>query len=460
MEMRTINDGPLPQHFPLGLASNGQFCKKFQGRRWQFGAESGGWKAALAKWQHDWPFILQGKLPPPMTVEGEPDPATLEYIATKFVEREEKRRRRNEIKGGSFTDIRNAVEIAVTHLGKSGRPAHLLPDDFADLREALSFTWAKQGERWVKGEGRVSPAVLGRRIVHVRAMFNWAGPDGAKLLGASPAYGDSFGLVSDATKQKAVNNRERKHGAKRWEVSEIEPIFNGCEAQLQAMFLLSINCGFTAADCSALPWWAVDLDKALIDFARVKTGVDRLRLPLWPETVAALREVRKLGLSPAPGLADLIVHQDRGDNGEAVGDPIRLTDCVFITAKGRPWVTRVVKLDANKLPVSESHKDSVALEFNKVLTGLKVKRVGVGFGAGRHTFETHAMRCGDAGMVDRVMGHSNGRMGRKYDHATDDDMAAMMNGVRDRLIRGKMRLPDAKQGAEVAAAPATMRLVS
>jgi integrase len=453
--MSVIDDGALPADFPLSVASNGQYCKKFKGQRHHFGATSAGWKAALERFNHDWPYILLGKVPPPMRRDGEPDPHSLEYIATEFIKREQKRCERGQITGGSLNDIRQAIEIAVAHMGKKKLVRHLMPDDFADLRHALSFVWRKEGEgesaKWVQTGERIGPSLLKKRIIHVRAMFNWAGPDKAKLLSERPSYGDDFRLVSDATVLKAQKNKERQHGAKRWEVDEIESIRNALknEPQLLAMFMLSINCGFTAADCAALPWSSVDLKKGWIDFARVKTGVDRPHIALWPETVAALKLVKELELSPAPGLADLVVHQPRGDNGEAIGEPIRLKDCVFITSKGRPWVQRSVKTDKNGLPESEVHKDALAQEFNKVLTTLNIKRPGVGFAAGRHTFESHALRVADKHLVDAVMGHSTGEMSQRYDHALDEDRRALANGVRARL------LPKAQQGDELAATGAT-----
>jgi hypothetical protein len=57
-------DGNPPADFPLGVASNGQYCKKYQQRRHHFGAVSAGWRAALERYAHDWPFILAGKAPP------------------------------------------------------------------------------------------------------------------------------------------------------------------------------------------------------------------------------------------------------------------------------------------------------------------------------------------------------------------------------------------------------------
>jgi integrase len=47
--------------------------------------------------------------------------------------------------------------------------------------------------------------------------------------------------------------------------------------------------GFGNADCATLPLSAVDLQAGVIDFPRPKTGIPR-RCPLWPETMAALKE--------------------------------------------------------------------------------------------------------------------------------------------------------------------------
>jgi integrase len=59
---------------------------------------------------------------------------------------------------------------------------------------------------------------------------------------------------------------------------------------LKAMLLLGIDCGFGNSDCASLPLSALDLDGGWITYPRPKTGIER-RCPLWPETVAALREV-------------------------------------------------------------------------------------------------------------------------------------------------------------------------
>jgi integrase len=67
-----------------------------------------------------------------------------------------------------------------------------------------------------------------------------------------------------------------------------------CDWYLRAPILLGINGGLGNTDCATLLLSAIDLDLAVMDYARPKTAVQRV-LPLWPETVAALREHRRRG---------------------------------------------------------------------------------------------------------------------------------------------------------------------
>ena len=167
----------------------------------------------------------------------------------------------------------------------------------------------------------------------------------------------------------------------------------------------------------------------------MKTGVDRPRSALWPETVAALREVKQLDLRPAEGAGEMIVHQEKGENGEPIGEPIRLGQCVFIHNDGRPWVIRrASERDASGVLVSESHRDRLGDRFRDAIADLGIKRPGLGFATGRHTFETHALRAADNELVDFVQGHSTGEMSQRYDHALDEDLRALADGVRRRLL--------------------------
>jgi integrase len=84
---------------------------------------------------------------------------------------------------------------------------------------------------------------------------------------------------------------------------------------MRAMDLLGINAGLGNADCGRLVFQAFDLDGGWLDYARPKTGVPR-RVPLWPETVAALRESIAKRRSPSSP---------------------EHTSTVFITKRGEAW---------------------------------------------------------------------------------------------------------------------------
>src|SRR6266576_2342774 len=160
---RVDPDGKLPKEFPLTSHPNGQYSKKHAQKPFYFGRIADGWRAALERFNHDWPYILADQVPPPMGT----DPTTVEYVARMFLARSLKRLERGQLSGGSFVDMRVAVGIAATSLRQAKKVRHLKPSDFAELREDLSFRWEKQGEgetaRWAKREQRIGVAALKRR---------------------------------------------------------------------------------------------------------------------------------------------------------------------------------------------------------------------------------------------------------------------------------------------------------
>ncbi len=95
------------------------------------------------------------------------------------------------------------------------------------------------------------------------------------------------------------------------------------------------------------------LDGGWIDFARVKAAVPR-RVPLWPETVAAVR-----GRPPERPRA-----KDAADAG-----------LLFPTCRGGRWV----KVNAKGHP-----PDAIRQEFAKLLRWLDLQRPGVAFYALHH----------------------------------------------------------------------------
>ena len=156
--------------------------------------------------------------------------------------------------------------------------------------------------------------------------------------------------------------------------------------QLKAMILLGINCGFGNNDIARLPRECLKLRRGWHEYERPKTEVKR-RSPLWPETIAALKEVQKTRPEPLNAQHDHLV---------------------FVTSHGRPWV----RLREGK--TSDSWIDAICLEFGKLRRAVGINRKWVGFYSLRRTFRTIADGAKDQVAANFIMGHVD----------EDSDMAA------------------------------------
>jgi integrase len=177
----------------------------------------------------------------------------------------------------------------------------------------------------------------------------------------------------------------------------VRQLIEAASVPVRAMILLGINGGMGNADCGMLALSAVDLDNAILDFPRPKTGIPR-RFPLWPETVEAIRAA--LDCRP----------------------PAKKTDhagLVFITKYGKPWA----KLTAD---------NTLAKEMGKLLRELGINgRKGLGFYTLRHLFRTVADESKDQPAVDYVMGHEVPHMSSVYrETLSDERLRAVVEHVR------------------------------
>jgi integrase len=171
---------------------------------------------------------------------------------------------------------------------------------------------------------------------------------------------------------------------------------------VRAMLLLGINCGFGNADVGNLPLSVVNLDAAMIDFPRPKTGIAR-RCPLWPETVAALREA--LAHRPEP--------KDPTD-----------ASLFFVTRCGASWA-------------KDKYTSPLVLEVRKLLKALGINgRKGLGFYTFRHVFRTVADGAKDQPAADLIMGHEVPHMSAIYrEGIADERLRAIADHVRAWLFR-------------------------
>ena len=55
---------PYPK-FPLTAHPTGRWCKKRRGKQHYFGPLAD-WQGALERYQREWPYIINGRIPPPV----------------------------------------------------------------------------------------------------------------------------------------------------------------------------------------------------------------------------------------------------------------------------------------------------------------------------------------------------------------------------------------------------------
>src|SRR6185312_1384171 len=199
-------------------------------------------------------------------------------------------------------------------------------------------------------------------IQRIRTLFKYAWDEG--IIDKPVRFGSVFKKPS----KKVMRKARHESGGRMFEPEEIRQLLRDARQPMKAMILLGLNCAFGNHDVATLPIAAVNLQRGWVDFPRPKTAIAR-HCPLWPETVAAIREA--IDARPQP--------KDAADAG-----------LVFITKYGKPWVRLNEHEGKAAVPV-----DSVRLEFDKLLAAAKLKRPGLGFYALRHTFRTVADGCKD-----------------------------------------------------------------
>jgi integrase len=302
---------------------------------------------------------------------------TLKDLGNQFLNAKQSLVNSGELTNRSWQDYKAACDLIISHFGKNRLVSDLDPDDFATLRSKMAKKWG--------------PVTLGNVIQRIRVAFKFAWDNG--LIDRPVRYGQAF----KRPPRKVVRIDRARKGPKLFTADEIRQLLDIAGIQLKAMILLGINGGFGNADCGNLPQSAVNLEAAMIDFPRPKTGIPR-RCTLWPETVAALREA--LAKRPEP--------KNEADVG-----------LLFVTKYGQGWA-------------KDTTDQTLAKEFGKLLRSLGINgRKGLGFYTLRHTFRTVADEAKDQVATDYVMGHEVANMSSVYrETISDERLKAVTDHVR------------------------------
>ena len=390
---------PYPS-YALTPHPNGQWCKKIRGSVYFFGV----WAAPQAALDHYLAVAadLHAGREPKSNVPT--TDLTVKELGNQFLLYQAERVASGQIAPRSFEDCRRVIRHFTKRVGVSRAADSLTAADFQSYRRVLVTSG-------LSGKKGLGVHALSRAITLVRAPFRWAEQTG--LLEHAPRWGKAFDKPSAADFRRHKAQHERKNGKNIFHAAQIGQLLDTAAPVLRSAILLGINGGFGNTDCAALPIAAVDLEAGVIDFERPKTAVRRV-VPLWPETVQAL----KVALS-----AD---HARPRDEETA--------QLVFRTESGRALVRQIVRADGEVKIRKVTYVDRLGDWFDKLLLANKYKRRGIGFYTLRHTFRTWADETRDQHAIHRIMGHAiPGMSGIYIEEIGLDRLRAVVEHVRQKL---------------------------
>lgn len=330
--------------------------------------------------------------------------ATLGHLGDLFLAAKDAAVRAKEIRPRTFKDYAAGVQRAVDYLGYDSVALNIPVGRWQQYRAHLSAKFAGD------------PYSLQRNIGAVRSLSKWANLN--EYIDRPFRFGTEF----NAPSQKAMRAAKRAGGKRTFEAADVRKILDKADPITRALFLLAINGGIGNTDLANMTAANLKLDAAQIEFQRSKTEVPRI-IPLWPETVAAVREAQ--ALRPR---AKVPAFDDR----------------VFLTETGLPMVRDHIDADGGLT----STTDRIGMQFGKVA---KVAGVARTFYDARRTFQTIGDEVGPEHVVRAIMGHAarGEDMGSRYRQSIPiEKMIAVVNHVRARLIvEGSGEVPGAKRRA-------------
>lgn len=259
---------------------------------------------------------------------------------------------RGELAPASFLEYKRTCTRVARHLGLETDVVSLSPADFQSYREEMAKRWNLVG--------------VGNEVTRVRSLFRWCHEQ--RLIPERLHFGPEFKKAS----AKALRRHRRLQGKKLYSASEVLRLLDYAGTQMRAMILLGINAGFGPTDCATLPLEA--LEGEWLNYPRPKTEVDRL-VPLWPETLAALRESIRRRYVPQAGNEGLL----------------------FLQPDGQSWNTST---------------NPIAKHFRQVRQWTGLDRGGIYWL--RHTFQTIGGGAKDQVAVNALMGHVDSTQAATY----------------------------------------------
>lgn len=256
--------------FPLYAHRSGQWAKKIRGKLYYFGS----WRsdpdgtAASLDYQARLPWLLKGREPPEKVTGGR---TTVRDVLNIFLTRKKQRLASGELAARTFARYKATAETVRDFLGATTVSRSLTENDFERLRKHLAE--------------RYGPVALHNEIGMVRAIFGLAQRKGHV---SRKIDFDQCLEKPPAKMLRAV--RDQKKAGQQFTAAELRALLAAAPVNVKAMILLGIQAGFGNTDVAMLPLNCLAGEPDWLNYARTKTGVMR-RIPLWPETTAAIQAV-------------------------------------------------------------------------------------------------------------------------------------------------------------------------
>jgi integrase len=335
-------------------------------------------QAAIERWLARKDDLLAGRVPRLTPATG----VKIRDLCNHFLTRKNALLTAGEITGWTFQEYHATCDRLCRAFGKDRPADDVVADDFRRLREDIAKVWG--------------PVRLGNEIGRVKGVFKFGYESG--LLDKPPRYGPQFKKPS----AKVLRKTRAARGLRMFEREELLALLNAVLPLQKAMVLLAINGGLGNHDIAMLPISALDLKRGWLSYPRPKTGVDR-RIPLWPETIEALKVVLAERKEPkAPTHNNL----------------------VFISVQGESFISQ-----------NSGHR--IAKTILWFINKAKIRRPGLSFYGLRHTFQTIAEGARDLAAVRAIMGRAPtaGDMSAVYrERISDDRLRAVTDHVRKWLF--------------------------
>jgi integrase len=385
---------------------DGRWCKRVNGKLHYF---YGNAEEALEEWTRVEPYLRRGLTPPPKVapaVNAEIGPVVADVV-NHFLTFKRSLVNSGELTMRSWAEYDDTCGLVVEFFGRDCPVKDLTPAQFQAFRVSMA-------ERW-------GPVRLGNQIQRVRSVFKFAFE--MDLIERPIKFGPGFEKPAAKTLRKA---REEK-GKQDFTADEIKKLLAVARPNMKAAVLLGINGGLGPTDLGLLKIPHLDLDGGWLNYPRAKTGIAR-RIPLWRETVAAIRELLAVRRKP------------KREND---------ADYLLISSHGKCYVRescRRAKRDANGVAVEaeqirEERAYAFCYEFRRLAEDASITNKG--FYALRRSFETQGDNLShDKDSVKFIMGHSfgEGDMTNRYRQGFyDSRLRAVVEHVRAWLFSEEVR---------------------